>query len=102
MRRRFVGLMFSAVATCLCSTAVAHAGQSEVVDSRATAFRHLGAVGLEKCRAFRLVVRHTRHLQAAGGGAITAAATHRLEAELASAKAMPPRSLTPAQCGVPL
>jgi hypothetical protein len=102
MQRRFVGLMVSATAIFLYATAVANAGPSDVLHNRTWALRHLGANGLEKCRAFRLVRKHTAQLQVAGGGTITAGERGRLETELGSAKAMPPRSLTPFQCGVPL
>ena len=63
---------------------------------------HLGANGLEKCSAFRRVVRQTTALQTAGGGTISSAARIRLDADLAAAQKMPPSALTPMQCGVPL
>ncbi len=63
---------------------------------------HLGADGLEKCQAFRLVVEHTRAFQASGGGTISAAQRSELQAELSAANAMPPRPLIASQCGVPL
>jgi hypothetical protein len=63
---------------------------------------HLGANGLEKCEAFRLVIKHTQAFQAIGGGTISAAQRSGLQEELSIADAMPPKSLTPAQCGAPL
>ena len=63
---------------------------------------HLGASGLEKCRAFRLVLKHTTEAQASGGGTITSGQANRLLAELNEAKQMPPASVTPFECGVPL
>jgi hypothetical protein len=63
---------------------------------------HLGADGLEKCSAFRHVVNHTAELQGAGRGPMSPSERAQLEAELNSAKMMPPVSLTPFQCGVPL
>jgi hypothetical protein len=63
---------------------------------------HLGANGLEKCQAFRMVVMHTHAFQADGGGTISTGQRSSLQAELNAAEAMAPKSLTPAQCGVPL
>jgi len=57
---------------------------------------------LEKCRAFRQVAKHTAALQGADGGTISQGQAIRLQTELNAAKALPPTSLTPAQCGVPL
>jgi len=63
---------------------------------------HLGANGLQKCRAFRLVLKHTTEAQTAGGGSISSGQAHRLQAELNAAKQMPPAAVTPMECGVPL
>ena len=57
---------------------------------------------MAKCRAFRLVVRHTTEAQAGRAGPISPDAADRIQAELNAAKKMPPTSLTPFQCGVPL
>jgi len=70
--------------------------------SRAWDRRHLGANGLEKCRAFRLVLKHTTVAQASGGGSISPGQANRLQTELNAAKQMPPASVTPVECGVPL
>ena len=84
------------------TTAPGDAGNANTLATRTGDSDHLGANGLEKCQAFRLVVEHTQAFQAAGGGTISPAQTSGLQAELGAADAMPPRSLTPAQCGVPL
>jgi len=62
----------------------------------------LGADGLEKCSAFRQVLNHATELQGAGRGSMSPSERTQLEAELNAANAMPPMSLTPVQCGVPL
>ncbi len=63
---------------------------------------HLGAAGLAKCQAYRHVRQATAQLQHANGGTITAVERRRLESQLAAARRMAPRALTPFQCGVPL
>jgi hypothetical protein len=63
---------------------------------------HLGAQGLAKCQAYRRVRMATTQLQQAGGGTITTVDRRRLERQLAAARRLPPRALTPFQCGVPL
>ena len=63
---------------------------------------HLGAGGLEKCSALRKVLNHATELQGAGRGSMSPSERTQLDAELNTAKAMPPVSLTPSQCGVPL
>lgn len=69
---------------------------------RAWALDHLGPAGLAKCRAFRRVRQETAGLQKAGEGTITRGERLRLEQRLARARAMPPASVTPVKCGVPL
>jgi hypothetical protein len=78
------------------------AGNSNTMATHTWDSDHLGANGLEKCQAFRLVVEHTRAFQVIGGGTISAAQRSDLQEELSAAKAMPPRSLIASQCGVPL
>jgi hypothetical protein len=63
---------------------------------------NLGASGLEKCAAFRQVLKRTAEAQAAGGGSISSDQANRLQTELNAAKRMPPASVTPLQCGVAL
>jgi hypothetical protein len=63
---------------------------------------HLGADGLTKCSAFRQALNHTAELQGAGREPMSPSDRAQLEAELNTAKTMPPVSLTPLQCGVPL
>jgi hypothetical protein len=63
---------------------------------------HLGASGLAKCHAFRELRQETSKLQKGGDGALPVEWRRHLETQLAAAKSMPPRSLTAAQCGVPL
>jgi len=101
MRRRLGSAATGAVIVSMALTAVAHAG-SDTLKGRDWGLRHLGPSGLEKCSAFRKVRTHTARLQASGGGAITASQRHRLEFELRTANNMPPKGLTPSQCGVPL
>lgn len=84
------------------SAAPAQMPQPTALASRAWDLRHLGANGLEKCKAFRLVLKHTTAAQAVGGGSISAGQVNRLQTELNTAKQMPPVLLTPFQCGVPL
>jgi hypothetical protein len=76
--------------------------QTDTLETRTWDGSHLEANGLEKCRAFRQVVKHTAALQVAGGGTISRGQTMRIQAELNAARAMPPTSLTPMQCGVSL
>jgi hypothetical protein len=78
------------------------APQRDPLKSRVWDQAHLGADGLEKCSAFRQVLNHGAELQGAGRGLMSSSERAQLEAELTSAKAMPPVSLTPFQCGVPL
>ena len=89
-------------ATLTPSPAPSVVAQTNTLQTSAWDRRHLEANGLQKCRAFRQVVKHTSALQASGGGTISQAQSIRLEAELSAAKAMAPTSLTPMQCGVPL
>jgi hypothetical protein len=70
--------------------------------SRTWLLAHLGANGLEKCRAFAKVRSDADQLQKAGNGALDAAQRIRLEQRLAAVKAMPPRSVTARTCGSPL
>jgi hypothetical protein len=80
----------------------APAPQSTLLKGKAWDRRHLGANGLEKCHAFRLVLKHAAELQSAGGGTISSEESNRLQAELDAAKRLQPASVTPVQCGVPL
>jgi len=89
-------------ATLTQTAAPGAAGTANVLATRTWDSDHLGANGLEKCQAFRLVVKHTQAFQAAGGGTISPTQRSSLQDELSAADAMPPRSLTPTQCGVPL
>jgi hypothetical protein len=101
MRHRLGGAAIGAAIVSLALTTVAHAGP-DTLKGRDWALRHLGPTGMEKCSAFRKVRAHTARLQASGGGVITASQRHQLEFELRAANKMPPKSLTPSQCGVPL
>ncbi len=91
-------VMLSTLALAL----AASAHSSDKLRSPAWDRAHLGADGLAKCQAYRHVREATARLQQANGGTITAGERHRLESQLAAAKRMPPRALTPFQCGVPL
>ena len=81
---------------------IAALAQPDTLKTRTWDLGHLGANGLEKCSAFRRVLKHTSALQTTGGGTITYGERARLDAELAAANKMPPAALTPMQCGVPL
>jgi hypothetical protein len=83
-------------------TAAAAAPQPNLVRSQAWDQAHLGADGLEKCSAFRKVFDRTTALQGRDQGQMSASERTALVAELNTAKAMPPVSLTPFQCGIPL
>jgi len=89
----------SAAPPAVTTTATAH---PTALASGAWDRGHLGANGLEKCQAFRLVLEHTTQAQTSGGGSISSAQANRLQAELNAAKQMPPASVTPFECGVPL
>ena len=84
------------------TAALASAPQPSPLKSQVWDQAHLGADGLEKCSAFRQVLNHGAELQGADRGPMSSSERAQLEAELTSAKAMPPVSLTPFQCGVPL
>ena len=78
------------------------ARQSAALPGRTWTLAHLGPNALEKCNAFRQVLKRTAQLQIAGGGTISSSERNTLEAELNSAKGMTPTSVTPSQCGLPL
>ncbi len=93
------------------STSVSASGQTAALTSapRSTTLKspewdqaHLGADGVEKCGAFRRVLNRVTALQGSGARAISASESTQLDTALNAAKAMPPASLTPAECGVPL
>jgi len=84
------------------TAALTSAPQPDPLKSRVWDQSHLGAGGLEKCSAFRRVLSHTTELQGAGRGPMSLSERTQLEAELNAAKTMPPVSLTPFECGVPL
>jgi len=84
------------------TAALASAPQPSPLKSQVWDQAHLGADGLEKCSAFRQVLNHATELQGAGRGPMSPSERTQLEAELNTAKAMPPVSLTPFQCGVSL
>jgi len=101
MNRWLFGAAVGAAVTLILAASVANGGP-DTLQGRDWALRHLGPSGLEKCSACRTVRAHTARLQIGGRGTITVDQRHGLEAELASAQHMPPKSLTPFQCGVPL
>lgn len=76
--------------------------QPNVVRSQTWNQAHLGARGLVKCGAFRNVFDRTVVIQREDRGSMAAAERMALVAQLSAAKAMPPVSLTPVQCGIPL
>ncbi len=80
----------------------AHSASQNQFHNRTWMLEHLGPNGLAKCRAFNAVVANTLQLQKAGGGTISPLERRRLSSELAHAKAMTPKSVTPSDCGVPL
>jgi hypothetical protein len=84
------------------AAALASAPQPNALKNQVWDQAHLGADGLEKCSAFRKVLNHTTELQGAGRGSMSPSERTQIEAELNTAKAMLPVSLTPFQCGVPL
>ena len=84
------------------TAALVSAPQRSPLKSKVWDQANLGADGLEKCSAFRQVLSHATELQGAGRGPISQSERTQLEAELNTAKTMPPVSLTPFQCGVPL
>ena len=84
------------------ATTATQTSQPNALESGAWDRRHLGANGLLKCQAFRLVLKHTTEAQASEGGSISSGQANRLQTELKAAKQMPPASVTPFQCGVPL
>ena len=101
MDRRLI-MAAAAMLIALGVAPAAGAASPNTLRGRAWDMRHLGPNGLEKCRAFRRVRNQTDQLQRANGGVITPRERKRLEAKLAAAKRLPPRSLTPYQCGVAL
>lgn len=84
------------------TAALASAPQPNALKSRAWDQAHLGAYGLEKCSAFRKVLDHTTELASPDHGPMSSSERIQLDAELNTAKLMPPVALTPLQCGVPL
>jgi len=84
------------------AAALASAPQPNELKSQAWDQAHLGAAGLEKCSAFRQVLARTTSLEDAGRGPMSSSERTQIDAELNTAKAMPPVSLTSFQCGVPL
>jgi hypothetical protein len=70
--------------------------------SQAWDYAHLRPSGLAKCHAFRSLWRQTIKLQKGGDGTLPVEWRRELETKLAAAKSRPPKSVTPAQCGVPL
>ncbi len=77
-------------------------GPPDTLPSRAQALRTLGPDAVQKCAAFRRLIDRTRRDQAGGGGDISASERKSLQDALEAAQALPPASLTPVQCGVPL
>ncbi len=83
-------------------SALAEAPQANALKSRAWDQAHLGADGMKKCSAFRRVLKDTTEMRGAGHAPMSASQITLLEEELNTARSMPPVSLTPFQCGVPL
>ena len=81
---------------------IASTAQPNLVRSQAWDQAHLGAEGLVKCSALRKVLDRTDALQGDDRGPMAASQRTALVAELETAKAMPPASLTPFECGIPI
>lgn len=82
-----------------CAILPASAVMAQTVHDRSWMLEHLGAAGLEKCRAFGKVRKDAEQLQAAGHGPISRLERQRLEAELAAVERRAPKSVTQATCG---
>ncbi len=82
--------------------AVFAAPNAQGLHTRVWDLAHLGPDGVAKCDAFREIFQQTGRLQRGDAGKLPAVWRRDLVSKLAKAKAMPPRSLTPVKCGVPL
>lgn len=98
---RFELIAFAVLALALGMT-VASAATPDKLRSPAWDARHLGPEGWRKCQAFRRVRENAARLQANGNGTLTVSQRQALSEALATAKHMPPKSVTPFECGVPL
>jgi hypothetical protein len=82
-----------------CLILPASAGADPAIHDRSWMLEHLGAAGLEKCRAFRKVRQDAEQLQAVDHGTLSRQERRRLEAELAAVKRRAPKAVTPSSCG---
>ncbi len=99
-------LFIGAYALALIATGPALAGASPMPQGRlhnpAWDYAHLRPDGVAKCHAFQAIFRQTTKLQKGDDGTLPVEWRRQLQAKLAAAKSKPPKSVTPATCGVPL
>jgi hypothetical protein len=94
-----VGVVSAIAGLALVSATPTHADPSDGAHDRAWMLEHLGASGLEKCRAFSRVRQDAEQLQKTDGGRLSSTERQRLQVELNAAKAMPPGAVTAQTCG---
>jgi len=99
-------LCIGAYSLALMAAGPALAGASPLsqgqLHSPAWDYAHLRPDGVAKCHAFQAIFSQTTKLQKGADGTLPVEWRRQLQAKLTAAKSRPPKSVTPATCGVPL